>query len=103
MRRRYLVLRAFSPILRILGWILVVAGLVVFCVGLFSLVRPSSAMMDVVAGRNMLAGGIGTVVAGLVFVLYGEIIEVFVDIESNTRRTAEMMERLIAAPARPPA
>lgn len=98
MRRRFLVLRAFSLILRIIGWLLVVAGLVVFVTGVVTLARNA---VDTVTARDMLAGGFATVIAGLIFVLYGEVIEVFFGIEANTRRTADLIERLAAA--QPPA
>lgn len=94
MRRRFLVLRAFSLILRIIGWLLVIGGLVVFVAGVVTLARAAA---DTVAARDMLAGGFGTVLAGLIFVLYGEVIEVFFGIEANTRRTADLIERLSAA------
>lgn len=94
MRRRFLVLRAFSLVLRIIGWLLVVAGLVAFVAGVVTLARGAA---DTVTARDMLAGGFGTVLAGLIFVLYGEVIEVFFGIEANTRRTADLIERLAAA------
>ncbi len=101
MKRRYLVLRAFSLILRIVGWVGVVAGLILFVVGLVNMMGTSGDFAAMIAARDMLGGGAGLVVAGLISVLYGEIIEVFFDIEANTRRTAETIERL-GAPAPTP-
>jgi len=103
MKHRYLVLRAFSLILRIVGWVGVIVGLILFVVGLVNMLQSSGDYTAVVAARDMLGGGVGLIVAGLVSVLYGEIIEVFFDIEANTRRTAEMIERLAMAPAPLPA
>ena len=97
MERRYLVLRAFSAVLRILGWIAVVLGLIVIAVGLFGAFEPSAYMMGAMAGWRISGGGIGIVVTGLLMVLYGELLEVFADIEVNTRRTAEVIERLATA------
>lgn len=93
MGRRYLVLRAFSLILRFIGWLLVIAGLIVFAFGIYTLVRAGG---DTITAHDMLGGGFGTVIAGLVFVLYGEVIEVFFDIEANTRRTALLLDRIAA-------
>ncbi len=98
MGRRFPVLRAFSLILRIVGWLLVIAGLITFVVGVVTLVRAAA---DAETAHELLAGGFGTIIAGLIFVLYGEVIEVFFDIEANTRRTAELIERLAAS--QPPA
>jgi hypothetical protein len=98
MGRRYLVLRAFSLLLRIVGWLLVIAGLVVFVIGVVTLARAAA---DATTAHDMLAGGFGTIIAGLIFVLYGEIIEVFFDIEANTRRSTELLERITAT--QPPA
>ena len=103
MKHRYLVLRAFSLILRIVGWVGVIVGLILFVIGLVNMLQSSGDYTAVVAARDMLGGGVGLIVAGLVSVLYGEIIEVFFDIEANTRRTAEMIERLAMAPAPLPA
>ncbi|HWA81343.1 MAG TPA: hypothetical protein VG848_13680 [Acetobacteraceae bacterium] len=100
MRHRYLVLRAFSLILRIIGWVGVVVGVILFVVGLINMMGSASDVSAVIAARDMLGAGVGLVIAGLVSVLYGEIIEVFFDIEANTRRTAEMIERL--SPPLPP-
>lgn len=102
MKRRYLVLRAFSLILRILGWIGVVVGLILFVVGIVELLRSSSDVGNMLIARDVLGGGIGLAITGLILVLYGELIEVCFDIEANTRRTAEMIERLAAPPAHPP-
>jgi len=101
MRHRYIVLRAFSLILRIIGWVGVAVGLILFVVGLVNMLSTSGDLTAMVAARDMVGGGVGLIIAGLVCVLYGEIIEVFFDIEANTRRTAEMIERLMAAPAAP--
>lgn len=98
MRHRYLVLRAFSLILRIIGWVGVAVGIILFVVGLINMMGSASDFSAVIAAREMLEGGIGLVIAGLVCVLYGEMIEVFFDIEANTRRTAEMIERLSSPP-----
>lgn len=98
MGRRFLVLRAFSLLLRIVGWLLVIAGLVGFVAGVVILARAAA---DATTAHDMLAGGFGTIVAGLIFVLYGEVIEVFFDIEANTRRTADLIERLTVT--QPPA
>jgi uncharacterized membrane protein len=105
MRHRYFVLRAFSLILRIVGWVGVAVGLVLFVVGLVNMLGASTNLSDVIAARDMLGAGVGLVIAGLVSVLYGEIIEVFFDIEANTRRAAEMIERLAPPPpsSHPPA
>ncbi|HTU54356.1 MAG TPA: hypothetical protein VMF62_10325 [Acetobacteraceae bacterium] len=102
MRRRYFVLRAFSLILRILGWIGVIVGLILFVVGLVELLRSSSDVGNMLIARDVLGGGIGLVITGLILVLYGELIEVFFDIEANTRRTAEAIARLAAPPQHPP-
>jgi len=99
MGRRFLVLRAFSLLLRIVGWLLVIAGLVAFVIGIVALAR---AVADTTTAHDLLGGGFGTIVAGLIFVLYGELIEVFFDIEANTRRTAELLERVAATQPPPP-
>ncbi|HUC18000.1 MAG TPA: hypothetical protein VMA37_09970 [Acetobacteraceae bacterium] len=98
MRHRYLVLRAFSLILRIIGWVGVAVGLILFVVGLVNIMGSSSDVSAVIAARDMLGAGVGLVIVGLVCVLNGEIIEVFFDIEANTRRTADMIERLSPPP-----
>lgn len=101
MGRRYVVLRTFSAVLRIMGWIAVVLGLIIIAVGLFDALEPSAHMMGAMMGWRVSGGGVGIVVTGLLLVLYGELLEVFADIEVNTRHTAELIEHLAAAVRRP--
>lgn len=86
---RYRALRAVATILRVLAWIVAVFG---------SLTVIATA---IVAGFDAgdVVGGIGIVVGGLLVVAFqtlmlfaaSALITLFIDIERNTRATAEML------------
>jgi hypothetical protein len=96
--RRYQALRAISVVLRVLAWIVLVGlGLVFVGALIWAAVRMEAhallfSLMAVLYG-----------VFGFIYLYAGaEGILVFLDIEANTRRTGDMLERMLAA-AQPPA
>jgi hypothetical protein len=79
MNDRFLVLSTLSVILRILGWIAVVGGIILFIAGLASRFGPD-------VGEALT--GIVIVFWGFSAVVLGELIGVFFAIEENTRSAA---------------
>lgn len=90
--RKYAALNAYSGIIRIFGWILLILGVLAFIGGLLS---SSVRLGDVDLGSIFLGlpSGIGIVVAGLGTVAMGQLICVWADTEENTRRIVELLEK----------
>ena len=119
MERRYRALRVISTIYKIIGGIVAISTLLLIignCL-MFVLGGVSSAaiMNDLDIGGSMLAGGFGGFLVGalvaLVLIIYGggialtfyaagEGIQLFIDIEENTRQT-NLFLRQRAQPERP--
>ena len=84
------VLSFVSQLLRVLGWIVVVLGLIAAIVGF---ANPGF-MVNRFAG---MVPGLGAAISGLVIVAVGESIGVLFAIEANTRATAEKAKELAVA------
>ncbi len=110
---RYRVLRIVATVYRVLGWIVIVVGLLSSCAfAAFAITAPGSGWFrgfmgyGYVPGARMTAGGIigaiVTLIMGLIMtVLYGitllafaEGMQVFLDIEENTREIARRIREL---------
>lgn len=99
------VLGLVAKLLRILGWLITVAGCIAFIIGLFNGfgVLLSSDRVHRASGFSAiapLAGGVIYIVQGLFCVAVGEAIGVLFAIEANTRHAADRLSS--AAPSSPP-
>jgi hypothetical protein len=84
--RRYGVLRTISAFLNILAWILLV----------FSVLGGIVAAFGVGGGEGFLAVLAGILSGVLIFAMvkaYAELLHLAIDIEENTRRTAELLKQ----------
>lgn len=96
--RRYQALRVISVVLRVLAWIVLVGCGLVFA---GALIWAAVKMQGEALGVSLVAVLYG--VFGFIYLYAGaEGILVFLDIEANTRRTGNMLERMLTA-AQPPA
>lgn len=90
---KYPVLRTWATILRVIGWFLLIVGALIFLIGLISKLNTSpgdvSAGILYIAGTLGMMGGMAVMSVGIGFIVYGEIIGVFLDIEENTRETRD--------------
>jgi len=97
-KKRYGVLRTVSGILNILAWVSLVVGILGGLLGgIFGM--GSMFRNNVGAGVfGVLAGIVGGVILGVVwFVIFkysAELIHLGIDIEENTRHTAELLEKM---------
>src|SRR5690242_19070666 len=88
---KYPVLGTLASIARALGWIAIILGGIVLLVSLSGLSSASS------SPSGFMGGILGFVVAiviagfGLSLVIVGELIQVFLDIEENTRETVKAL------------
>lgn len=71
--------RFISLTLRVVGWLLLVPGLLL-------------AMLTGVDSFTQIVGGCFAVVSGLIFIALGELLQVLSDIATNTAPIAEMVE-----------
>jgi ribosomal protein S27AE len=97
-KKRYGVLRTVSGILNVLAWISFVFGVLG---GLLGGIFGIGAMSGRNAGTSVfgvLAGILGGLILGLIwFVLFkysAEIIHLAIDVEENTRRTADLLDKM---------
>ena len=86
---RYRALETISRILRVLAWVvLVLGGLGVLIAGVIALAdEPASGLAILVGGALYVA------FIALALFAYAELIRLMIDMESNTRRTAEAIAR----------
>ena len=81
--KKYPVLRLISFVIRLAGWLLMLAGLS----GIAIFVSTQDHAPDVITyGPLFLYGSIGATVSGLLLVFFGELARVSVDIALNTTR-----------------
>ena len=115
--KRFRVLRVIGTIYKILGWIILVVG-VLTSLGILVAGLVGGAGVTQFMSRNSQLGGLmGSVLGGLIaavvsFVLtlvyfvfvygMGELIYLFLAIEENTRATSAWIGRSLQAPAVPP-
>lgn len=94
--RKYLLLGVASPLLRFLGWGLVVLGVAVLAIGFaWETVMPGPLYADSPTAMSyvtLLVGGAALVACGFAMVLVGEIIRVIVDIARQTAPIPQMEE-----------
>jgi hypothetical protein len=96
MKDRYRALRVVTTLLRGFAWLVAVFGtLVVIAAALTSASEGGGGMQDWMRGLGIAVGGILAVaLQALVLFAASAMITLFIDIEQNTRATAEMMARL---------
>lgn len=106
MQKKYGVLRIIATINKIIAWIVLVLGVLGGCVSLAVGVLPgltaasSRTAPALLAGGLMmgLATGVGAIVISviyfLVFYSFGELIYLLIDLEENTRATAEQLKNI---------
>jgi hypothetical protein len=97
-KKRYGVLRTVSGILNVLAWVSLVFGILG---GLLGGIFGMGAMFRQTAGSGAvgaLAGILGGLILGLIwFVLFkysADMIHLAIDLEENTRRTAELLDKM---------
>jgi len=118
MERRYRALRTIATIFKVLGWVVLVLGILSAC-GTSGLILVGGAsvpgMMDLGGGAGqggLVWGFVGAVVMflvmmvtvglyALILIATAEGISVFLDIEANTREMARRLAQRGAAPAPP--
>ena len=90
MNRRFPVLSIVSVLMRIVGWLYLLPGLIFWLVIIVRYFTSSGAGMQPIA----IAAGAFATVFGLLLVAAGESIGVFFAIEDNTRAAAEHLYKL---------
>jgi hypothetical protein len=97
MMGKYPILTLVSGALRLFGWVAVCLGIVAVVLGVYDLTNSSQQntfggmfqnSTQLTQGWVKIGGGVGLVLYALTFVLIGEAIRVFIDIEANTSRLA---------------
>ncbi len=84
MDKKYKALRGFATFYKIIGLIVGIFGT------LFGLLSISSSFG---AGGSWVTAVIGSVIVGSAFVAFSELLELLIDIEANTRTTAEYFQQ----------
>jgi len=89
MRDRYRALRAVATLLRVLAWIVAVfGGLVIVATA----ITTGFNVGDPMRGLSIIVGGLVAVAVQALMLFAGSaLIMLFIDIEQNTRATAEML------------
>jgi hypothetical protein len=83
--KTYPVLRFISFVIRLAGWLLMLAGLL----GMAIFVSTQDHASDVITyGPFFIYGCVGATVSGLLLVFFGELARVSVDIDLNTTRVS---------------
>ena len=115
--KRFRVLRVIGTIYKILGWIILVVGVLTSLGILLAGLLGGAGMTQFMSRNSQLGGLMGGVLGGLIasvvsFVLtlvyfvfvygMGELIYLFLAIEENTRATSAWVGRWLQAPAVPP-
>jgi len=81
-------LRTWGKIISVFGWILVLAGSVT------AIIAGLLILEDGPGGEVfVLLGGLVAVLIGFSYIVFGQLISCFVEIEKNTRTTYQMLER----------
>ncbi len=83
---RYATLPLISLIIKLLGYLALGFGVALFIVGVFAVIR-SKGNLEIIGFFLMQL--LATVVTAVLLIGFSELIHVFLDIEENTRRTAD--------------
>ncbi len=106
--RRHRTLRWVATIYGILGWTIVVLGFLGSCALLFAALANPVAVLGVQLARfSPLLGGLGVFLGGLLvtglnaltFLGLSAVLRLLIDLEENSRRTVENLERMRIAQA----
>lgn len=109
MQKKYGVLRIIATINKVIAWIVLVLGVLGGCVSLVAGVLPGLAATGSRTAPGLLVGGLAagivtsvgaifiSVIYFLVFYSFGELIYLLIDLEENTRATAEQLKNITKA------
>jgi predicted ATP-dependent serine protease len=86
--KRYPALRTIASAYRALAWVVAIIAIIVFLIGLKELFGNRISIGGPLLLYSIIGGGVGV----LSFLATSESIKVFIDIEANTRRTADSLE-----------
>lgn len=84
---RYASLPLISLLIKLIGFLTLGFGVALFLVGIFAIIRSGGSAEAIAVFVLQL---LGTVVAAVLLIGFSELIHVLLDIEENTRRTADM-------------
>lgn len=84
-RRRYGLVRAIAFVLKLLGWIALVVGILAGVLVLTTLNANSPAFVRVLSSVGLVAGPIMGIIWWVQLFAFGSILSLLVDIEENTR------------------
>ena len=114
--RTYRTLALVATFFKIIGWLTVIATVLSAC-GLLVFGIGGSLALPGIIGQNIPIGGLAAGVVGqaiasvlvlIVGVLYGafeiaaaELIELFIDLSTNSQRSVQLLERLVHTPLQP--
>ena len=112
--RKYRVLKGIATVLNVIGYIVLVVGLISFIISLFhsspsySDQNPMQGMypspFGAMFGLMKFFGLIFSLVFGIMFIAYAQFINLFLDIEGNQRTMIELQKQVINnLPDSPPA
>ena len=92
---KFKTLLTYGRVVSVLGWVLIVTGIILVVAGLVSVgdKDPSNIydLVPLVVSLSALPYGIQFVLVGFTFVLLGQMISCFVQIERNTHLTNEIL------------
>ncbi len=106
MQKKFRILRIVATILKIIAWIVLVLGVLGGCGTLvFGLMAGGASSRGGVGDFGPLAGALGGAASGLVIIViaflyfvfiyaYGELINLLLALEENTRLTAERLQEM---------
>lgn len=109
MQKKYGVLRIIATINKILAWLVLVLGVLGGCVSLGVGLLPALSSAGSRGAPGLLVGGLAagmvtgvgaifvSVIYFLVFYSFGELIYLLIDLEENTRTTAERLKEITKA------
>lgn len=98
MKKRYRALRIIGVVARIAAWIVLVLGFVVaFIAGIILAIQAGGVAALAALIGTWVAGAIFVIVSSLLLFAFSELIYISIDIEQNTRATAEQLRQATGA------
>ncbi|MBV8355298.1 MAG: hypothetical protein JO101_08265 [Candidatus Eremiobacteraeota bacterium] len=99
---KYPVTMSLCTILQLVGWLCVLIGSIIFLWGILSFGSANDnqglgAAFSGISGLMKVITGAGFASYGLVNILIAELVKVHIDIESNTYRTAKLLDEVSSA------
>jgi len=94
--KRFRVLRSFALLLRILGWVNFIVGLVIFLLILLAPPYLAKLGVAIVPGTNLLAALLVMLLAvfmTICLIASGELIQLFLALEEHTRKVRGLWDR----------